>query len=77
MKQETARTVTFRELPNRSTKRNGNEQTQPSLKDIVAQNQARRRTHIMKPRHEVEEEQIADLPICNKTFIKDDFIIYK
>lgn len=53
--------------------------TEPPLRlmDVIAQNRARRGGRIPKPRREVDEENIHDLPTYNRNIIKNGFIVHK
>jgi len=72
VKQQTPQTT-----PRKILYQNNNEQKHISLKDVVAQNRARRGLRIPKPRREVDEDEFYDLPTYNKNFIKNDFIVHK
>ncbi len=72
MKQQTPQTT-----PRKILSQNNTEQKHISLKDVVAQNRARRGSRIPKPRREVAEDEFYDLPTYNKNFIKNDFFVHK
>lgn len=71
------RSRTNRESPGRSFNQHDTKQKPISLRDILAQNRARRGLRIPKPRREVDEEQLRDPPPSNKDYIKNDFIIHR
>lgn len=56
---------------------NTNEQKHLSLKDVLAENRARRGSRIPKPRREVDQEEFHDAPINNINFLKNDFLVHK
>ncbi len=47
------------------------------LKDVIAQNRAKRGGRIPKPRREVYEEQVYDPPTYKRNIIKNGFIVHK
>jgi len=49
----------------------------PSLKEVLAENRARRGSQIPVPRREVDEDRLYDPPTYKKSFIKNDFFVYK
>jgi hypothetical protein len=71
-KQQQTPRRTIKQSPNRAILRN-----HISLKDIVAQNRAKRGAGIPKPRREVDEENFYDLATYNKNIIKNGFIVHK
>ncbi|CAF3830672.1 unnamed protein product [Rotaria sordida] len=75
-KQQTARSLPIPESPIRQNISKSNE---PPLRlmDIVAQNRARRGSHIPKPRREVDEEPVYDPPTYSRNLIKNGFIVHK
>ncbi len=79
IKQQTPRrtTTTIHESPNRSFSQIPNKKKQLTLKDILAQNRARRGSRIPIIRREVDEVQYHDLPTYNKNYVKNDFIVHK
>ncbi|CAF2457088.1 unnamed protein product [Rotaria sp. Silwood2] len=78
MKQQTLRTTrTFHESLNRSLTQNKNQQKPSNLKDVLAQNRARRGSRIPIPRREIDDEELHDSPIGNKDFIRKDLLVHK
>jgi len=75
VKQQTPRTAPRKLLFQNNN--NNNEQKHLSLKDVLAENRARRGSRIPKPRRDVDENEFYDLPIYNKDFIKNDSIVHK
>jgi hypothetical protein len=72
--QQTRRTTPIRLI---SQNNNNNEQNYINLKDVLAENRARRGIHIPKPRREIDEEEFYDPPIYNKKFVKNNFLVHK
>jgi hypothetical protein len=68
---------TSRETPIRIISRNTNEQNYISLKEVLAENRARRSSRKPKLRREVDEEQSYDLPTYRKNFVKNNFLVHK
>ncbi|CAF0971477.1 unnamed protein product [Rotaria sp. Silwood1] len=86
LKQHTLRTSrSLHESVNRSLAQNKNQQKHSNLKDVLAQNRARRGSRIPKPRREIDDEEFHDLPIvvpacvCRNHLNEpvDWFIVYK
>ncbi len=78
IKQQTPRrTTTIHQSPNRSFSQSNNKKKQLTLKDVLAQNRARRGSRIPIIRREVDEVQYHDLPTYNKNYVKNDFIVHK
>lgn len=75
--QSSQRSRTIHESLNRSLSHSKNEKQHFNLKDILAQNRARRGSRIPKPRREIDEEELHEKPIGNRDFIKDDLLIHK
>ncbi|CAF1150154.1 unnamed protein product [Adineta ricciae] len=48
-----------------------------SLMEVVAQNRANRRGKVPKPRREVSEDKLYDLPTYHKNVIKNGFMVHK
>ena len=48
-----------------------------SLKDVLAENRARRGPRIPKPRREVDEDTSYDPPKYHRSYIKNSFIVHK
>ncbi|CAF1630683.1 unnamed protein product [Rotaria magnacalcarata] len=78
MTQQTSqRTRTIHESLSRSLGRNKNEHKHFNLKDILAQNRARRGSRILPPRREIDEEELHEKPLGNRDFIKNDLLVHK
>ncbi|CAF3279427.1 unnamed protein product [Rotaria socialis] len=78
MKQQASqRTRTIHESLNRSLVQKTNEHKHFYLKDILAQNRARRGSRILPPRREIDEEELHEKPLGNRDFIKNDLLVHK
>ncbi|CAF1427206.1 unnamed protein product [Adineta steineri] len=69
--------TTINETSPRSLPPIHNKQKHISLKEVLAQNRARRGSRIPIPRREIDEEVAYDLPIYNKNYVKNGFIVHK
>ena len=47
------------------------------LRDVVAQNRARRGTRLSRPRRQIYEEQNRDLPTYRRNIVKNGFMVHK
>jgi hypothetical protein len=63
--------------PRKIISQNTNGQKYISLKEVLAENRARRGSRIPKPRREVDEEEFHDPPTYHRKFIKNDFLVHK
>lgn len=77
MKEQTPRISPMRNTPRKILSQNKHPSKYVSLKEVLAENRARRGSRIPKPRREVDEEQLHDLPTYNKNFIKNGFLVHK
>ena len=76
-KQQTPRISPIRETPRKINSQNQTESKHVNLKDILAGNRARRGPRIPKPRREVDDQKLYDLPTYRKNYIKNGFLVHK